>query len=157
MEYKNYCSCIFYALIEISLKMTWWRQRRRWMSRDRPRPTCCHRPRNLRREPIRHPENNSKQSLNLNLGQIVLFVYCKTFAMASLWSLSLDSRRHVLGKINELGTIFSTRQLFYSQNGQITDVTEKKNVPITFILPSRWQDDVESLGIETTGCLCFWP
>ena len=74
MEYKNYCSCIFYALIEISLKMTWWRQRRRWMSRDRPRPTCCHRPRNLRREPIRHPENNSKQSLNLNLGQIVLFI-----------------------------------------------------------------------------------
>ena len=70
---------------------------------------------------------------------------------------SLDSRRHLLGKINELGTIFSTRQLFYSQNGQITDVTEKKNVPITFILPSRWQDEVESLGIETTGCLCFWP
>ena len=29
----------------------------------------------------------------------------------------------------------------------------KKNVPIAFILPSRWQDGAESLGIETTSCL----
>ena len=30
----------------------------------------------------------------------------------------------------------------------------EKNVPIAFILPSRWQDGAESLGIETTSCLC---
>ena len=31
----------------------------------------------------------------------------------------------------------------------------EKNVSITFILPSRWQDGAESLGIEITRCLCF--
>ena len=30
----------------------------------------------------------------------------------------------------------------------------EKNDPIAFILPSRWQDGAESLGIETTSCLC---
>ena len=29
----------------------------------------------------------------------------------------------------------------------------KKNVPIALILPSRWQDGAESLGMETTSCL----
>ena len=29
----------------------------------------------------------------------------------------------------------------------------EKNVPIVFILPSRWQDSVESLEMETTSCL----
>ena len=29
----------------------------------------------------------------------------------------------------------------------------EKNVPKVFILPSRWQDGAESLGIETTSCL----
>ena len=29
----------------------------------------------------------------------------------------------------------------------------EKNVPIAFILYSRWQDGAESLGIETTSCL----
>ena len=29
----------------------------------------------------------------------------------------------------------------------------EKNVPIAFILPSRWQDGAESLWIETTSCL----
>ena len=29
----------------------------------------------------------------------------------------------------------------------------KKNVPIVFILPSRWQNGAESLGMETTSCL----
>ena len=28
-----------------------------------------------------------------------------------------------------------------------------KNVAIVFILPSRWQDGAESLGIECTTCL----
>ena len=31
----------------------------------------------------------------------------------------------------------------------------KKNSPIALILPSRWQDGAESLGMETTSCL--WP
>ena len=31
---------------------------------------------------------------------------------------------------------------------------EEKNVPIALILPSIWQDSAESLGIETTSCLC---
>ena len=30
----------------------------------------------------------------------------------------------------------------------------EKNVPIAFILSSRWQDGAESLGIECTSCLC---
>ena len=30
----------------------------------------------------------------------------------------------------------------------------EKNVPIASILPSRWQDGAESLGIATTSCLC---
>ena len=32
----------------------------------------------------------------------------------------------------------------------------QKNVPIAFILPSRWQDSAESLGMETTSCLCCY-
>ena len=28
----------------------------------------------------------------------------------------------------------------------------EKNVPIVFILPSRWQDGAESLGLEHTSC-----
>ena len=31
----------------------------------------------------------------------------------------------------------------------------QNNVPMAFILPSRWQDGAESLGIEHTSCLCF--
>ena len=30
----------------------------------------------------------------------------------------------------------------------------EKNVPIALILPSRWQDGAESLGMEHTSCLC---
>ena len=30
----------------------------------------------------------------------------------------------------------------------------EKNVPIALILPSRWRDGAESLGIECTSCLC---
>ena len=30
----------------------------------------------------------------------------------------------------------------------------EKNVPIALILPSRWQDGAESLGMECTSCLC---
>ena len=30
----------------------------------------------------------------------------------------------------------------------------KKNVPIALIFPSRWQDGAESLGMETTSCIC---
>ena len=30
----------------------------------------------------------------------------------------------------------------------------EKNVPIALILPSRWQDGAESLGMKTTSCLC---
>ena len=30
----------------------------------------------------------------------------------------------------------------------------EKNVPIALILPGRWQDGAESLGIERTSCLC---
>ena len=30
----------------------------------------------------------------------------------------------------------------------------EKNVPAALILPSRWQDVAESLGIVTTSCLC---
>ena len=33
----------------------------------------------------------------------------------------------------------------------------EKNAPIAFILPSRWQDGTESLGMETTSCLCYCP
>ena len=32
----------------------------------------------------------------------------------------------------------------------------EKNVPIALILPSRWQDGAESLGIEHTSCLWFY-
>ena len=32
----------------------------------------------------------------------------------------------------------------------------EKNVPIEFILPSRWQKSAESLGIETTNCPCYY-
>ena len=30
----------------------------------------------------------------------------------------------------------------------------EENVPIALILPYRWQDAAESLGIEHTSCLC---
>ena len=30
----------------------------------------------------------------------------------------------------------------------------EKNVPIALILPSRWRDGAESLGMEHTSCLC---
>ena len=30
----------------------------------------------------------------------------------------------------------------------------EKNVPIALILPIRWQDAAESLGMETTSSLC---
>ena len=32
----------------------------------------------------------------------------------------------------------------------------EKNAPIRFILPNRWQNGAESLGIETTSCLCLY-
>ena len=32
----------------------------------------------------------------------------------------------------------------------------EKNVPMALILPSRWQDGSESLGIERTSCLCLY-
>ena len=32
-----------------------------------------------------------------------------------------------------------------------------KNVPMALILPCRLQDGVESLGMETTSCLCYIP
>ena len=32
----------------------------------------------------------------------------------------------------------------------------EKNVPIALILPSRWQDGAERLGIEHTSCLCHY-
>ena len=32
----------------------------------------------------------------------------------------------------------------------------EKNVPIVLILPSRWQDGAESLGIEGISCLWLW-
>ena len=32
----------------------------------------------------------------------------------------------------------------------------EKNVPIELILPSRWQDGDESLGMETTSCQWLW-
>ena len=31
----------------------------------------------------------------------------------------------------------------------------EKNVPIVFILPSRWQDGAESLRMDCTSCLWF--
>ena len=31
----------------------------------------------------------------------------------------------------------------------------EKNVPIALILPSRWQDGAESLGLESTSCICY--
>ena len=34
-------------------------------------------------------------------------------------------------------------------------LTIEKNVPIAFILSSRWRDGAESLGIETASCLCY--
>ena len=36
---------------------------------------------------------------------------------------------------------------------EITDV--ENNVPIALILPSRWQDGAESLGMETTSYLWY--
>ena len=33
--------------------------------------------------------------------------------------------------------------------------TVEKNVPIALILPSRWQDGAESLGMEHISCLCL--
>ena len=32
----------------------------------------------------------------------------------------------------------------------------EKNVPLALILPSRWQDGAENLGIETTSCLWYY-
>ena len=32
----------------------------------------------------------------------------------------------------------------------------EKNVSIELILPSRWRDGTESLGMEHTSCLCWW-
>ena len=34
---------------------------------------------------------------------------------------------------------------------EIVEDDSKKNVPIAFILPSRWQDRAECLGIEITA------
>ena len=55
---------------------------------------------------------------------------------------------HLLGKINAIGSFFLSLQTEVQQRCHI-----EKNVPIVFILPSRWQDGAESLGIETTSCL----
>ena len=33
---------------------------------------------------------------------------------------------------------------------------QEKNVPIWFILPHRWQDGAESLGIESKNCLWLY-
>ena len=32
----------------------------------------------------------------------------------------------------------------------------EKNVSVMLILPSRWRDGAESLGMERTSCLCFY-
>ena len=70
--------------------------------------------------------------------------------MRSITGLSAPSCL-LLGKINPMGTFFSTRQLSIQSKWmtmmEITDVT------IAFILPSRWQNGGESLGMETTSCL----
>ena len=43
---------------------------------------------------------------------------------------------------------FFLKQTFYDGNHRCLI---EKNVPIAFILPSRWQDGAESVGMETTS------
>ena len=59
----------------------------------------------------------------------------------------------LLGKINPQGTFFSVFTVKMANHYGNHRCLVKKNVPIAFILPSRWQDGAESLGIETTSCL----
>ena len=64
---------------------------------------------------------------------------------------------HLLAKINAMEHSSLSDLSVYIQNGQHFGNHRciiEKNVPIVFILPSRWQDGAESLGIETTSCLC---
>ena len=72
--------------------------------------------------------------------------------MVSISRLSAQSCR-LLGEINAVGAFFSTRQSRWLIIPEIRKACQiEKNVPIAFILPNRWQDGAESLGIETTSC-----
>ena len=104
-----------------------------------------------------------------NLRSSVINV-CFAYSIDVLWSLCLGSQHHP--------AIYWAMELLSSMTGQnkcygnillyMTSVIYiicghfkckqscfiEKNVPIEFILPSRWLDGVQSLGIEITSCLC---
>ena len=64
--------------------------------------------------------------------------------VVSIPRLSAPSR-HLLDKINAMGT-------FFSMVSHLCLI--EKNAPIVFILPSRWQGGADILGIEHASCLC---
>ena len=74
----------------------------------------------------------------------------------SLWSLSLDNQHHLpsTGPNKHHGNIILcvTFVIFGHLDSKHRCHIEK-NVPIGFVLPSRWQNGAESLGIKITICL----
>ena len=83
----------------------------------------------------------------------IMIIICDSRVLDSLWSPSLDSQHHLLGKINAMGTFSSVISIMVCHFDYKHMCLIEKNVPIALILPSRWQDGAESLGIERTSCL----
>ena len=87
----------------------------------------------------------------------IIYCLCHRQLVVSIPRLSAPSY-HQLGKINTMGTflyktaVFTVKMANHYKNHRCLI---EKNVPIVFILPSRWQDGAKSLGIETTSCLCL--
>ena len=118
---------------------------------------------NITREPI-FPPNLWKQMTGTFYNSANLWIFklieASTISLYhtidSLWPPSLDSRHHptiywekstewVHSSVLDMGSQFD-----YKHRCLI-----EKNVPMALILPSRWKDGAESLGIECTSCL--WP
>ena len=84
----------------------------------------------------------------------------KTRAINSQWSLSIDSQHHsaIYWQNKCYGNILLFKTSVISMLVGHFDCKHRciveKNVPIAFILPSRWRDGAESLWLETTRCLC---
>ena len=59
---------------------------------------------------------------------------------------------HILGNFCKLVKLFHFSSEITFDHDANHRCRIEKNVPIVFILPSIWQDGVESIGIETTSC-----
>ena len=83
--------------------------------------------------------------------------YMDTVTINSKWAPFLDSQHHILGKINAMGTFFSTSHLCLQSKWltvmEITDVLQRRMLPQHLFCPldSRMVQRVQE---QSTGCLC---